>query len=87
MLAVATRYCNDVYREAARLHIDVSDVEVEAQADFGGVGRAASHVKYRARIESSAPKAEIATLLEQTDAVAEVQNTVRAGASITLVEW
>jgi hypothetical protein len=38
MLALATCYCNDLYREAARLGIGVESVEVEASADFDGVG-------------------------------------------------
>jgi organic hydroperoxide reductase OsmC/OhrA len=84
MLALATCYCNDVYREAERLGIPVDGVEVEAQADFDGIGLAAKNLRYRARVESSAPKAVIAELLRQTDAVAEVQNTVRAGVPVSL---
>jgi len=40
MLALATCYCNDLYREAARLGISIESVEVEAAADFEGVGLA-----------------------------------------------
>jgi organic hydroperoxide reductase OsmC/OhrA len=87
MLALATCYCNDIYREAARLGLSVHSVEVEAQADFDGIGLAAKNISYRARVESSAPQAEIEELLRQTDAVAEIQNTVRAGAAVSLVPW
>lgn len=87
MLALATCYCNDVYREAARLGIEVTAVEVEASAQFEGIGLAATNVRYRARVASPAATAQIARLLEETDAVAEVHNTVRAGASIELVPW
>src|SRR5687768_15498643 len=52
MLALATCYCNDLYREGARLGIDVQEVEVEAAADFKGVGLAATNVRYRARVKS-----------------------------------
>lgn len=41
MLALATCYCNDVYREAARLNIPVDSAEVEAQADVERVGAGA----------------------------------------------
>ena len=41
MLALATCYCNDLVREAARKGIAIDVVEVEAQADFTGVGVAA----------------------------------------------
>jgi organic hydroperoxide reductase OsmC/OhrA len=32
MLALATCYCNDLYREAERLHIPIDSVEIEARA-------------------------------------------------------
>ena len=87
MLALATCYCNDIYREAARLGVVVQSVEVEARAEFNGIGLGAEKVSYRARVESPASDAEIEALLEQTDAVAEVHNTLRAGASVARLAW
>lgn len=87
MLALATCYCNDAYRAAARRNIPVDSAEVEAQADFEGVGLAATNITYRARIASPAPAANIDALLRHTGAVAEVHNTVRAGTGVTLVPW
>jgi organic hydroperoxide reductase OsmC/OhrA len=87
MLALATCYCNDLYREAARLGVSVDSVEVEASADFEGVGLAASNIRYRARVLSSASDAEVARLLRETDAVAEIHNTLRAGAAVVLEPW
>jgi organic hydroperoxide reductase OsmC/OhrA len=87
MLALATCYCNDLYREAARLQIPLEAVEVEAQADFDGIGLAARNVTYRARVSSPAPTSDIERLLRKTDAVAEVHNTLRAGASVSLRAW
>jgi organic hydroperoxide reductase OsmC/OhrA len=84
MLALATCYCNDLYREAARLGFAVESVEVEATAEFPGVGLAATNIKYKAKVLSSASAAEITELLRQTDAVAEVHNTVRSGVAVTL---
>ena len=84
MLALATCYCNDVYREAERLHIPVEAVFVEASADFPGPGLAATNIRYKARVTSSAPDDVIADLLRQTDAVAEVHNTIRSGAVVKL---
>jgi uncharacterized OsmC-like protein len=84
MLALATCYCNDVYREAERLQIAVEGVFVEASADFTGPGLAATNIRYRARITSSAPDDVIADLLRQTDAVAEVHNTIRSGVPVQL---
>jgi organic hydroperoxide reductase OsmC/OhrA len=85
MLALATCYCNDLYREAERLGIPLDAVEVEATASFPGTGLAATNIRYRASVTSVAPAATIAELLRQTDAVAKVHNTLRAGASVTLV--
>jgi organic hydroperoxide reductase OsmC/OhrA len=84
MLALATCYCNDLYREAARLGIALDGVEVRASARFAGVGLAASDIRYRARVSSPASAERIATLLRETDAVAEIHNTVRAGAPVLL---
>ena len=77
MLALATCYCNDLYREAARLGVRLEQVEVEASADFPGIGLVATNITYHAKVSSPASEAEIAELLRQTDAVAEVHNTVR----------
>jgi organic hydroperoxide reductase OsmC/OhrA len=87
MLALATCYCNDLYREAARLGIKVTSVEVKATAHFEGVGLAAKNIQYQDRIESPATAQEIADLLKETDAVAEVQNTLRGAAAVELVPW
>ena len=84
MLALATCYCNDLYREAKKLDIAIDAVEVEASADFPGIGLAATNIQYRAKVSSSAPAAHIAELLRQTDAVAEVHNTIRSGVAVTL---
>jgi organic hydroperoxide reductase OsmC/OhrA len=85
MLALATCYCNDLYREAARLNIPVDGVEVEAIAEFPGVGLAATNIRYRAHVSSPADASAIADLLSQTDTVAEVHNTIRTGAAVALL--
>lgn len=82
MLALATCYCNDLYREAERLRIPLESVEVEASAQFPGVGLAATNIRYRASVSSPVPASVIAELLRRTDAVAEVHNTVRAGVPV-----
>ena len=84
MLALATCYCNDLFREAARLGLVLRSVEVEAEADFPGVGLAATDIRYTARIESDLDPADIERLLAETDAVAEVHNTVRGGVPVVL---
>ena len=84
MLALATCYCNDLYREAASRHIPLDGVFVEASADFPGPGLAATNIRYHARVTSPAPEDVIAELLRQTDAVAEVHHTIRSGVPVQL---
>jgi organic hydroperoxide reductase OsmC/OhrA len=85
MLALATCYCNDLYREAARMRIPIDGAEVEATAEFPGVGLAATNIRYRAVVKSSANAEAITQLLRETDAVAEIHNTVRAGVPVELL--
>jgi len=87
VLALATCYCNDLYREAARLGIALQAVEVAATAEFNGVGLAATNVTYRARVQSGERIERLEQLLRETDAVAEVHNTVRAPIAVRLVPW
>lgn len=87
LLALATCYCNDLYREATGLDIELQRVEVEATATFSGIGLAASNVRYRAKVQSSASPESVARLLRETDAVAEVHNTLRIGVPVQLVAW
>jgi len=84
MLALATCYCNDLFREAQRLGIAVDSVEVQASAEFPGVGLAATNIRYRASVESTASREDIDRLIRETDAVAEVHNTLRAGVPVQL---
>lgn len=85
MLALATCFCNDLYREAERLGMQIDRVDVEASAEFPGIGLAATDIRYRATVSSPAPRSAIAQLLRETDAVAEIHNTVRAGVRVDLV--
>lgn len=83
-LALATCYCNDIYREAARMGIEVRQVEVEVTGEFGGPGEAGTNIEYTARVTAAATDEQIRDLMAHTDTVAEIQNTLRAGTSVTL---
>src|SRR5215467_5400961 len=85
MLALATCYCNDLYREAERLGIELQSVEIRAAAEFPGIGLAATNITYQAKVQALASHEEISELLRQTDTVAEVHNTIRSGARVQLV--
>lgn len=83
-LALATCYCNDIYREADKRGIKVSQVTVEVEGDFGAEGEPAQNVSYRAKVTAQASEADIHELMQQTDRVAEIQNTLRVGTPVTL---
>jgi uncharacterized OsmC-like protein len=84
MLALATCFSNDIYREAAKRKIAVSSVQVECTGDFGGEGEPANNIRYTARVSADASPDVIDDLIRATDKVAEVHNTLRKGISITL---
>jgi uncharacterized OsmC-like protein len=83
-LALASCYCNDIYREAAKRNIKVERVEVDVEGDFGAEGEPATNVTYRAKVFSSASEEEILELMKFTDTVAEIQNTLRVANTVTL---
>ena len=85
-LALATCYCNDIYREAARLNIEITGVEVDVEGEFGGVGEPARNVTYRASVTARADETQIRELMRHTDRIAEIQNTLRMGAPVNLAE-
>ena len=82
--ALATCFCNDVYREAAKRGIAVDRVEVTVQGEFGAQGASGTNITYQARVTAQASEAEIRALLEHTDQVAEIHNTLRVGTPVTL---
>jgi organic hydroperoxide reductase OsmC/OhrA len=82
--ALATCFCNDLYREAARRGMRLDGVEVEAVAEFGGPGEPARRITCSARVTSDAPADEVEALIRDTDRVAEVHNTLRAGTTVEL---
>ena len=84
-LALATCFCNDIYREAKKRNLLVTRVSVEATAEFAAEGQAGYAFQYRAKIEGEAPEEELAALIRHTDTVAEIQNTLRAGSTVTLI--
>ena len=86
VLALATCFCNDIYREAARKNIEISGVEVEVTAGFGAEGEAGSGFEYKVKVSSNASKEDIRELIRHTDKVAEVHNTLRKGTSVSLIE-
>jgi organic hydroperoxide reductase OsmC/OhrA len=85
-LALATCFCNDLYREAAKTGILVCRVEVLVTGEFGEVGEPARNIAYRVKVAAQANEGEIRKLIEDTDRLTEIQNTLRKGMEVRLVE-
>ena len=83
-LALATCYCNDIYREAANRGITIKSVEVMVSGDFEGVGNPATNVTYQATVRAQATEDEIHALMKHTDDVAEIQNSLRVETKVVL---
>ena len=83
-LALASCYCNDIYREAAKRNIKVERVEVSVEGDFGAEGEPAKNVTYHAKVFADATEDEIRELMMFTDTVAEIQNTMRTETPVVL---
>ncbi len=84
-LSLATCFCNDIYREAARRKMNVHAVEVIVSGEFGNEGEPAANITYEVEVQSPESSAEaINDLIGYVDRVAEIHNTLRKGVSVSL---
>jgi organic hydroperoxide reductase OsmC/OhrA len=84
-LALATCYCNDIYREAARRNVAVRRVQVRVSGEFGDTpGSRAEHITCDAVVEAEADQQTILNLMKHTDTVTEIQNTLRQASEVSL---
>lgn len=81
-LAVATSYCNDIYREGRERGIEVLRVNVDVRAEFNGTGEPIQGMAYRARVAARGGEQAIRELMLHTDQVAEIQSTLRRGMEV-----
>src|SRR6476469_8712276 len=66
LLSLATCYCNDIFREAAKSNIVIKSVAVECTGEFGAEGEPGSNFEYKVNIDSDAPASAIEELLMHT---------------------
>jgi uncharacterized OsmC-like protein len=83
-LALATCYCNDLYREARKRSIELRSVRVEVTGEFVAEGEGAKNINYSASVDGSATQDDLLALMRHTDTVAEIQNTLRTSVPVTL---
>jgi organic hydroperoxide reductase OsmC/OhrA len=85
-LALATCFCNDIYREATKRKMNVISVDVTVNGEFGQEGEPGSNIVYKTKIVApSHTQQEIDELISYVDSIAEIHNTLRKGATVTLV--
>lgn len=84
-LAIATCFCNDLYREAAKRNIHITSIEVEASGEFNAEGGSGENISYTAKVVADASPEEIDELVRHTDTVAEIHNTLRKGVAVRLI--
>ncbi|HEV2326317.1 MAG TPA: OsmC family protein [Terracidiphilus sp.] len=83
-LALATCYCNDIYREANERGLKIESVEVEVTGEFGTKGAPAENITYRTSIKANGTETELLDLMRYTDSVAEIHNTLRRATPVVL---
>jgi len=84
-LAIAACISNDLFREAARLGITLSRVQVVVDGDFDGDPAVSSGIRYRVDVDGDRPRAELDDLVGLVDRIAEIPNSLRRGTAVTLV--
>jgi uncharacterized OsmC-like protein len=86
LMALATCYCNDLYREARKRGLEIGGVDVEVMGEYSGEGLPLESIRYRATAWSPSAKAQVFEVMTYTDTVAEIQKTLRNAAEIVLTE-
>lgn len=86
LLAVGGCYSNDIFREAAKRSVTVHNVQVTVSADWGGDPVRAQNLTFNVSVEADATESEIMELIQHTDSVAEIPNSLRLGTQVKLTE-
>lgn len=82
--ALATCFLNDLHREAGRRGIEIGAVEVVVESEFGERGVPGRDLTYAVHVWSEADAGLVADLVRETDRLAEVHATLRAGSDVEL---
>jgi putative redox protein len=84
LLAIGACYTNDLFREAAKKNMTLKSVRVDVDGDWGGEPVRAQNVVFSVRAEAKATENEIRDLIEHTDKVAEIHNSLRMATKVSL---
>jgi uncharacterized OsmC-like protein len=81
-LAAAGCVLNDIYREAEKSGIRVDGVRVTASGGYDPETWASTGITYSVQVQSPTSSGELARLLAEVDAIAEIPRAIRAGAPV-----
>jgi len=83
-LAVAGCISNDLFREAARLQIELTRVVVKVDGGFDGDPAVSTGISYSVEVAGRATDEELRSLVDHVDAIAEIPNSLRRGTVVRL---
>jgi organic hydroperoxide reductase OsmC/OhrA len=83
-LAVAACFSNDLFREAARIGIDLKRVRVTVHSDYGGSPTVSGPIEVEVEVDADAATERLAELIRLVDHVAEIPNSLRQGTAVRL---
>lgn len=83
-LAVAACVSNDLFREAAARDLVLTRVVVRVDGGYAGTPAVSTGIRYSVEIEGRASENELHSLATYVDEIAEIPNSLRLGADVTL---
>lgn len=84
LLAIGACYCNDLFREAANAGIAIQSVTIDVQCTWGGEPVVGQNVAVAVEVTAESSEEEILALIQHTDRVAEVPNSLRSATAVTI---
>jgi putative redox protein len=83
-LAVAGCVSNDLFREAAKDGIGLRRLRVRVSSEYEGDPAVSTPIDYEVEVEGDAPEEALRSLVEHTDKIAEIPNSLRRGTHVGL---
>jgi putative redox protein len=80
-LAVAGCISNDLFREASRFGVELNSVRVTVDGDFSGNPAVSDAITYDVELSG---RGDLDALVREVDRIAEIPNTIRQGAPVSL---
>lgn len=85
LLAIGGCFSNDLYREASKFDVDIKSVHIEVSCEWSGSPVHAQNVLLSVHVDSDSPASKVRELIEHTNQVAEIPNSLRQGTEVRLV--